>query len=64
MTQASMAHMGERNKSSKLTSFDVRLIRRLYKTGRYTQKSLGYVFSVSASTINGIVRRTAWRHIK
>lgn len=58
------SHRGERNMSSKLKGSDIRRIRALYETGKYTQKELGLRFGVSGSTINGIVRRTAWKHIK
>lgn len=44
----------------KLSDEDVRTIRELYATGRYTQDVLGERFGVNPATISRIVTRT-WR---
>jgi DNA-binding MarR family transcriptional regulator len=54
---------GEDNSHSKLTRDQVRRIRQLYSTGRYTQKELASQFGISSSTISQIVRRVIWKHI-
>lgn len=46
-----------------LTETDVIEIRRLWKTGRYTQIKLGQLFNASNSNISQIVKRQAWTHI-
>ena len=54
---------GEIQHSSKLTEEEVRCIRMLYSTGKYTQKRLARMFSLSSQmTISKIVRRETWRH--
>lgn len=54
---------GIKNASAKLADRDVILIRSLYATGSYSQRSLGRSFGVSQPTILRIVNRTYWKHI-
>lgn len=51
---------GERSGQSKLTSRQVRTIRRLYATGGYTQEELAEMNGVSQSTISLVVLRKVW----
>ena len=54
---------GEDNNSAKLTNHQVRKIRRLYKTGKYTQKRLGRKYGVASSTIGQITSGRKWRSV-
>ena len=54
---------GEDNGQSKLTNFDVLEIRRLYKTGNYTERHLGKLYKTTCSNIHRIINRQAWKHI-
>lgn len=56
-----VSYAGSENPFSKLNEIKVRKIRRLYGTGRYTQKILGEKFGVSQGTVGKIVNGTAWR---
>jgi len=55
--------IGERVFKSKLSTQDVLTIRRLHKTGNYTNKKLSDMFNVTPSPISLIVNRKTWRHI-
>lgn len=54
---------GGANGQSKLTRRDVKEIRRLYATGKYTQQELAEIFGVTQVNIGFIVRRETWKHI-
>lgn len=54
---------GSRNPNAILGENDVAEIRRMYSTGRYTQKFIGDVFGTKASNVYAIVNRRAWKHI-
>lgn len=54
---------GEDNGLSKLTEVGVLEIRRLYETGKYTQKELGKMFGVNQSLISRIVLKKLWGYI-
>ena len=54
---------GSLHGNSMLNENDVIEIRRLWKTGRHTQKEIGKMFSVSSSNIYLICKRKAWTHI-
>ena len=56
--------VGERIGIAKLNSTKVKLIRRLYASGKHTQRSLGRRFGVTHSTIKLIVNYSTWRHVK
>jgi len=49
-----------KRRCSKLTEDQVREIRRLHATGRYTQTRLGQMFEVCTTTIHYIVHRETW----
>jgi len=51
---------GEKNGRAKLTEEKVREIRRLYTTGRHSQRELGERFGVIESHVGRIVRREVW----
>ena len=52
---------GERNGNAKLTIKKANRIRRLYKTGDYTQLGLAKAFSLNKNTIFLIVNNRRWR---
>lgn len=47
----------------KLNAEQVREIRALYATGRYTQKEIGERFGVAKNTVCGIINRRSWNHL-
>jgi len=55
---------GEDHGISKLKCDDVKKIRKLYKTGDYSQSELGKLFGVSQTNISQIVRRLIWGWLK
>lgn len=55
--------IGEKNGSSKLTTTEVVLIRKLYDSGNYSFSNLANKFSVTKMSISKIVHRKTWRHI-
>lgn len=54
---------GEKSGISKLTNDNVRSIRDLYSSGKYTMKDLEKIFNVSDSTILNIIHRKTWGHV-
>jgi hypothetical protein len=54
---------GEAHSQVKLTRRQVRSIRRLYETHKYTKAELGRMFGVTQENIGHIVRRKTWRHV-
>ncbi len=56
-------HKGELNQTSKLTCKDIKEIRNLYSTGKYTQKELGNMFGVVRQNIGKIINHKRWKHI-
>ena len=63
-SRSGKVYSGEDNSQSKLTAKEVRQIRSMYETGKYTKKALGEIFSVSDVTIHNIVYRKKWKHLK
>jgi len=57
------APKGIAHSRAKLTEDDVREVRRLYATGKFTQQELALKFGVSQMTISNIVRRKLWKHV-
>lgn len=55
--------VGEQNQSAKLTAAQVREIRELYATGRYSQRALAQQFGVGQNCVCDVVNRKTWRHI-
>ncbi len=55
---------GEELPFSKLNTSKVRQIRNLYKTGKYTMRELGIMFSVSHTPIVSLINRKTWKHVK
>jgi len=54
---------GIKNGRAKLTEEQVLEIRRLYKTGDYSQTALGKMFGVGQDLISRIINRKKWKHI-
>lgn len=57
--------VGEANGGGgKLTEQDVRAIRKLRATGRYTLMQLGNIYGVTFGMIGHIINRRAWAHVE
>lgn len=54
---------GERNNFAKLKSSDIFSIRRLFKTGCYTQARLSKLFDTSPTNICDILKGKTWKHL-
>jgi group I intron endonuclease len=54
---------GEKNNKAKMTEATVREIKSLYKTGKYTHRSLGKLFGLTHGTIGKIISGKLWPHI-
>ena len=55
--------VGENNPCSKLTEYDVILIRRLYEPRKYSQYRLAREFGVTRGTISKALSKATWGHI-
>lgn len=55
---------GEAQRSAKLTSDDVRQIRKLYSRGIYNQSQIGSLFNISSAHVCAIIKRKYWKHVK
>jgi hypothetical protein len=62
--QSRLGYPGDANPNAKLTADQVRRIRARYVPGVVSQQVLAAQFSVSHSTIQKIVTRRTWRHVK
>lgn len=54
---------GEKQYNSKLTEEDVKKIKRLYRSGKYSQCELGDMFGVTEGTVYSIIHNKSWKHI-
>lgn len=54
---------GENNGASKITDVQVKEIRKLYDSGKYTKTKLGKMFNVHRTTIYYIVNNKTYKHI-
>lgn len=59
-----MPTRGAANGRAKISESDVRKIRSLYATGKYSQSRLGEMFGLTQSGVGSIVNRRAWNHIE
>ncbi len=57
------SNKGEKSYLSKLTNKKVIKIRELYNTGKYTQKEIGEMFSISGNSVSTIVNYKVWTHV-
>jgi DNA-directed RNA polymerase specialized sigma subunit len=48
---------------SKLTEHDVKLILRMLRTGKLTQKRIGEIMGVQANAISRIKNKRRWGHV-
>jgi ribosomal protein S25 len=55
---------GEAHRKSILTEDQVRKIREEYALGGITQQGLADKYGVSVASVNGIVTKRAWIHVK
>jgi hypothetical protein len=55
--------VGEKNHSAILTANDVRRIRKIYATGRYTLKQIARQYDVHLDTISKAINRVTWSHL-
>jgi hypothetical protein len=54
---------GEERHNAKITRDDVREIRRLYATGKYTQTEIAERFGVQTGIVWSVVHGKTWRHV-
>ncbi|AKQ08561.1 HNH endonuclease [Bacillus phage PBC2] len=54
---------GEGSRHAKITEEDVRKIREMYDTGKYTQRDLAKIFGINHSAIGCITRGETWKHV-
>lgn len=59
-----MNNKGENSYNAKLTKKDVLKIRRLYETGKYTQKEIAKMFSIVFQHVSDIVNYKKWKCLK
>ena len=55
---------GERNHFAKLTEVEVREIRRLYATGRFSMSNLARRFGITLGTVHPIIHYKTWRNVR
>lgn len=53
---------GERNTQVKLDAKRIARIRRIYRTGKFSQREVGEMFDISQQHVSLIVRGEAWKH--
>jgi len=69
--QENMIHAAENNlmpygishPGCKLSEYQVNRIRKLYKSGKYSQEKLAKRFEVAQTTISRIIRKIRWKHL-
>lgn len=49
--------------NSRISEDDVRTIRKLHSTGKYSYQSLARIYGVSDKNISMLVRRVTWKHV-
>lgn len=57
------ASRGEANPRARLTSSEIREIRRMYESGQANQTQLAAMFDTPQTNVSNIVRRKAWAHV-
>lgn len=55
---------GEKNGSAKLNDASVQEIRKLWRTGNYSQEALSKMFGVGSTTISYIIHFKTWVHVR
>jgi len=55
--------MGEQKKAAKLNESDVKKIRKLYATGKYSLAILAGKYGVAKTTIVQVIKYITWRHV-
>lgn len=59
----SIQQQGERGSNARLTSEQIKEVKRLYSTGSFTQKELGEMFGISFQHVSQIVNNKRWKHL-
>ena len=59
-----LTEIGVDHHNSKLNDDKVKEIRRLYKTGNHTTRSLGLDYGVANPTILAVIHNKTWKHVK
>lgn len=62
-TKHGKAAIGVKNGMAKLTEEQVKDIRQMYKTGRYTHRDLSTLFNINRKGIYQILNNFIWKHI-
>jgi hypothetical protein len=55
--------LGSANNQTFLTGYDVRTIRRMYASGKYSKGKLARIFAVSRKTVQNVLAGKIWKHI-
>ncbi len=55
--------IGEENPTAKLTTEQVREIRKLYATGNYSHEELAQLFGVGHGAIDNLLAGRSWKHV-
>jgi uncharacterized protein YjcR len=63
MGESSGHRLGERNANARLREQDVRSIRSLFATGKYSRVALAKMFNVSDVTISNVITCYSWAHV-
>lgn len=56
--------MGEKHYAAKISSHDVKQIKKMYNTGWYMQVTLSEMFGISKTNIHGILNNKIWKNKK
>ena len=64
LKKLSVANRGENALNHKIKEADVRQIRRLYETGRYSTTAIADHYPISRQSVRDIVTRRTWKHIE
>ena len=54
---------GEKNGKAKVTKGTVITIRKLYQTGKHTQREIGEMFGVTSQNVSLLCTRKTWTHV-
>lgn len=54
---------GEKHPQSRFKDIDIKKIREMYKSGKFTQKEIGEIYGVSKYCIGDITNRRSWSHV-
>jgi hypothetical protein len=56
--------LGSANNQTFLTDHEVRTIRRMYASGKYSKGKLARIFTVSRKTVQNVLAGKIWKHVR